>query len=270
MVLGGIPYYLKAVRGDLSVAQNIDALCFRENGALRTEFQELFRSLFNNPDRHIEVVLALGKRLSGLSRQEIIASTGLASGRALTVVLDDLEQCGFIRKYRDFTKKGSGFIYQLIDPFTLFYLRQMADADDDEGFRIARLDHPSLRAWSGYAFETVCLLHIDQIKKALGIAGVATAVTAWRSRASSPAAQIDLALDRRDAVINICEEKYSLGPYAIDKAYAANLENKVQAFIHETATKKDVHLTLISPYGAKAGLHTHLIQSQVTMDDLFA
>jgi hypothetical protein len=41
---------------------------------------------------------------------------------------------------------------------------------------------PAHSAWSGVAFEKVCLLHLPQIKQKLGIAGVLTSVYSWRSR----------------------------------------------------------------------------------------
>ena len=42
MLTGGVPYYLSLLDPKLSIAQNIDILCFDENGPLRKEFNELY------------------------------------------------------------------------------------------------------------------------------------------------------------------------------------------------------------------------------------
>jgi hypothetical protein len=48
MVMGGIPHYLKEVSKGLSAAQNINVICFQENGLLFDEFDMLFHSLYEN------------------------------------------------------------------------------------------------------------------------------------------------------------------------------------------------------------------------------
>ncbi|MBQ9009786.1 MAG: ATP-binding protein, partial [Clostridia bacterium] len=78
---------------------------------------------------------------------------------------------------------------------------------------------PAYYAWKGNAFETLCLNHVDQIKAAPEIRGVETEEYAWRGRTSSPGVQIDLLIDRRDNVINLCEMKCTDQPFAIDASY---------------------------------------------------
>ena len=47
------------------------------------------------------------------------------------------------------------------------------------------LESPTHRSWSGLAFERVCMLHIEQIKAALGISGVASVAYTWTAPATS-------------------------------------------------------------------------------------
>ena len=96
-----------------------------------------------------------------------------------------------------------------------------------------------------------------------------TDVSSWRSTTASPGAQIDLVIDRRDQTINLCEMKYTPEPFAIDKSYAEALERKRSVFRGETGTRKDIHLTLVSPRGIAPGRYQHTVQSVVTLDDLF-
>ena len=273
MVLGGIPYYWSLLEKGLSLAQNIDKIIFAKNGKLSNEFNQLYASLFKSPEQYIDIVTALGKKKVGMTREEIIAATDKYSNGALSKVLDELEYCGFIRKYNGFGKKSKQAIYQLIDNYTLFYFKFIQqNENNDEHFWSASIDSAMHRAWSGLAFERLCMAHTQQIKAALGIAGVLSNVYSWRKEAdeTSDGAQIDLLIDRKDQVINLCEMKYSLSEYAIDAEYEQKLRNKKSVFIDTTNTRKAVHLTMVTTFGIKANAHSGIVQNEITLDDLFS
>ncbi|MDR0886260.1 MAG: ATP-binding protein [Clostridiales Family XIII bacterium] len=99
MILGGIPYYMNQIERHLSLSQNIDRLCFRTGGALTDEYDILYSSLFEHPEKHVHIVAPLSKKTKGLTRSEIIDVSGLTNSGALTKALTELEDCGFIRKY---------------------------------------------------------------------------------------------------------------------------------------------------------------------------
>ena len=140
----------------------------------------------------------------------------------------------------------------------------------DEYFWTNRLDDGGRRAWSGYAFEEICLSHIPQIKTKLGISGVSTRITAWRSRETKPGGQIDLIIDRADGVINLCEMKFTLHPYTVSKNDDDTLHRNRQAFASETQTRKALHTTMVTTYGLTQNGYRGAVQSEITMDDLFA
>jgi hypothetical protein len=131
------------------------------------------------------------------------------------------------------------------------------------------INSPSYFAWTGNAFELVVLTHSEQIKKALGISGVESNEYAWRSSKSKPGAQVDLLIDRKDGVINLCEAKYTIEQFKIDSQYADVLQNKVSAFINETKCKSAVHLTLISASGIKHNEYSGIVQNEIDADALF-
>ena len=273
MVFGGIPYYWSLLEKGLSLAQNIDKIIFAKNGKLSNEFNQLYASLFKSPEQYIDIVTALGKKKAGMTREEIIAATDKYSNGALSKVLDELEYCGFIRKYNGFDKKSKQAIYQLIDNYTLFYFKFIQqNENNDEHFWSASIDSAMHRAWSGLAFERLCMAHTQQIKAALGIAGVLSNVYSWRKEADemSDGAQIDLLIDRKDQVINLCEMKYSLSEYAIDAEYEQKLRNKKSVFIDTTNTRKAVHLTMVTTFGIKANAHSGIVQNEITLEDLFS
>ena len=191
----------------------------------------------------------------------------------MSKVLEELEYCGFIRKYNGYNKKTKQAIYQLIDNYTLFYFKFIKqNENNDEHFWSASIDSAKHRAWSGLAFERLCMAHVQQIKAKLGIAGVLSNVYSWRKEAddNNDGAQIDLLIDRNDQVVNICEMKYSLSEYSIDAEYERDLRRKKTVFIDDTNTRKAVHLTMVTTYGLRQNTHSGVIQSEVTLDDLFA
>ena len=270
MVLGGIPFYLEQVDITTSAAQNINRLCFGEDGVLKNEFSNLYRSLFNKAEKHIAVIESLSKKMKGLTRQEIIDSSKISNGGGLTRVLGELIESNFIRKYPAYGHVEKNSLYQLTDCFSLFYLKWMKNNNSmDVNTWITQLDSPKQRAWSGYAFEQACLSHIPQIKKALGISSVQASTSAWKSSGSKNGAQIDLVIDRRDQVINICEMKFSINDFTIDKKYDGELRNKLKAFKTESRTRKALYLTFITTFGLTRNTYSNQIINDLTMDILF-
>ncbi|MDR0817355.1 MAG: ATP-binding protein [Clostridiales Family XIII bacterium] len=269
MIFGGIPYYLGMFEGKYSLAQNVDRMCFREGAPLRQEYDSLFHSVFNNPDKHLRVIETISGKKKGLTREEIVSGTGIADGGNLTKILSELELSGFIRVYKPFVGHKKTALYQLSDFFTSFYLTYMAGGESQNGHRwSASLDSGKHHAWSGYAFEQLCLAHIPQIRHSLGIDVIVSFTSSWRSRSSDNGAQIDLLIDRNDGIINLCEMKYTTSVFRIDKRYEENLRNKRGAFEQETKTHKAVHLTMITTFGVADNEHKSVIQSEVTMEDL--
>lgn len=270
MITGGIPYYMVMMDKRMSLAQNIDYLFFAKNAKLRNEFTRLFNSLFTNPDDYIAVVRLLVERRTGFTRKEIAQRTSIAYGGGLTTILAALEASSFIESYIPYKGSRRDLMYRLTDPFCLFYTYFIDKGkSSDPRFWQNNLLQPSLTAWRGFAFENVCTLHLEQIKMALGISGVHTECSSWRSVSSSPAAQIDLLISRADRVVNLCEMKFSASDFRIDKSCDADLRHKLTTFIEETKCRYSVHLTLVTTFSLVRNEYSGRIQSVVTMDDLF-
>jgi hypothetical protein len=267
MIFGGIPYYLRLLEKRFSLALNVDRICFEEAAPLRHEFVRLMDSLFANPSKYVEILEALHAKKQGMTREAIANLIDFGNGGNLTRILLELEECGFIRRYKPFGKGKNSALYHLADPFVAFHLTFIRNTDSGN-YWSAYTDNAGHRAWSGYAFEQVCLAHVPQIKEALGISGIHTDVSSWISRGSGKGAQIDLVIDRADRVVNICEIKFNKGPFEIDRAYELELRNKIEVFRSETKTRKALHLTLISTYGVKPGKYAGIVQSEVIMDEL--
>ena len=165
-----------------------------------------------------------------------------------------------------------GWHYRLSDEYSLFYLNWIETAPDmslqgvEQDYWLKQRTQRRWSTWSGYAFEDMCLKHVNNIKKALGIAGVSTVTSTW----CNEDAQIDLVIDRSDNCINLCEIKFCNNEFIVEKSYAKALNQKKQHFQMATKTRKTLLTTLITPYGAKENQRfIEAVQSQLTMDALF-
>lgn len=229
---------------------------------------------FTNGEKYELVVEALSSKKGGLTRDEIIKKTGICSGGDLSKILNNLILSGFIRVTSCYGKNKKDAFYQLSDFYTLFYFKYIKNNyGKDEHYWMNATDNPSRRAWSGLAFEQVCMDHIQQIKRKLGIGGVLSREFSWSTNGDEEnginGAQIDLLIDRRDRVVSICEMKYSVNLFGINKDYDAELRNKIDSFIKTTNSKKTIQLVLVTTMGLKNSKYNSIVNSQVLLDDLF-
>ena len=277
MIFGGIPYYLDMFDNSLPLSVNVDKLLFAENAPLKSEYDFLFRSLFNDSINYRKVIELLSKKLEGMNREDILAQSGVSGGE-LSRILSNLASCDFIRSYMAPKKKERGQIYQLTDLFSLFYLRFVKpNPRSNEGYWTNLINSGKKNAWSGYAFEQVCLHHISQIKIKLGISGIACNIYAWKQKGFTDTdgnewngGQIDLIIDRSDRVINLCEMKYSNDEYSIGKIYEETIRKRTSLFQYVEKTKKDLRITFITTYGIKKNEHSGIIDNEIILADLFA
>lgn len=273
MVMGGVPFYWTFLEKGKSLAQNIDEIFFNPEGSLGGEFDELYASLFKNPDRYVSIVTTLASKQTGMTREELLKEGKIANNGNVTKALNDLENCGFIRKYSPLGRKERGTVYQLVDFYTLFYFKFIhGNRNLDTHFWTLIQETPQYYTWCGLAFERVCFNHVDQIKSALGIEGVLSNVYSWRSKSESPqerGAQIDMLIDRNDQVITLCEMKYSKRRFTIDADYDDILLYKVEKFRKETSTKKAVHIALITTNGLTQNEYYDDVQNIIEINQLF-
>ncbi len=273
MALGGIPHYLNEIKAEKSATQNINDTCFSKNGLLRDEFSRLYAALFANSDNHIAVVRALAQSRLGLPRPVIITNATLSEGGNTSRVLEELEQSGFITSYYPFDKRKKEMLYRLTDEYSLFYLRFIEHNKDSGSDTWNQLNQTQIaKVWSGYAYENICLKHLPNIKKALGISGVYTQSSTFFQKATDmeKGAQIDLVLDRNDQVINLFEIKFYNTEFTFSEPDAKALRNQMRIFREKTGTKKHLMAVLLTTFGMKHNKHSlGLVEKILTMDDLF-
>jgi len=271
MVFGGIPYYLSLLDKDESMVQNVNRLFFSRDTKMRREFRRLFNTLYKNPDKYIEIVKALSKSRKGMTREQLAAELKCANNGHLGNKLEDLIYCDLIRKniVREKEIKQKDAIYQLSDFFCLFFLTFIHKAEAETNYWVHHINTPEVNTWMGLSYERICMAHIQQIKQALRIDAISTRSYSWRSKSTTPASQIDIIIERADQIVNICEVKYSQEAYELDKDEYDKLVHRKSTFIRETGLRHTPWLTLITTSGIARGKYSEMIQSQVTLDQLF-
>ena len=277
MVMGGIPYYLDMLNPQYTAEENVDHLFFEEGAILRTEYNFIFRSLFKDSSVYQTVIETLATKSIGMTREEIAKEGKLQNNGMLTEVLENLCRCDFLRTYTAFGKKSRGQMFQLVDLFSLFHNRFVSHTNSqDYHFWHNMQDNPARRTWEGYAFEQICLHHIPQIKQKLRIGGTLSDICSWLCKPFTDAngisykgTQIDLLIDRRDQVIDLCEIKYSNKEYAITHDYDERLRTRKETFRAVTGTRKTLQVVLITTYGLAKTKYSANIHDIVTLEDLF-
>ena len=277
MYLGGVPFYLSLLSYDKTLEENIDSLFFDSQAKLAREFYDLYDAQFTDAGRYVELIKVLVEHREGMTRQEITKATSLIGG-GLSTMLENLERNDLVKSYNRYGNKRKGTLYRVADFFTIFYLKYVNGVRHQPSrYWLAKSSTPSVAAWRGLTFELVCLLHIDQINQALGITGMLTTESCWRSSQAQEVdrpgkqkkAQIDMIIERSDRIIHLCEMKFSTERFIITKEYEEDLRDKMTIFRQETKTTKMLNLTFVTTHGVANGLHSGIVQSQVTIDDLF-
>ena len=271
MVFGGIPYYLSLLDREESLVQNVDRMFFSQDMQMRREFRRLFNTLYKNPDRYIDIIKALSKSREGLTRGELAKELKCANNGHLGKQLEDLVFCDLIRKnvVREKEIKRKDSIYQICDFFSLFYMAFIDKAEVEMQYWAHHINTPEINSWMGLTFERICMAHLPQIKHALHIDTISTLSYSWRSKTSTPAAQIDIIIERADKIVNICEVKYSQDEYNLNKEEYDKICKRKNVFIRETGLRHTPWITMITTEGVAQGKYSEMIQSQVRLDELF-
>jgi uncharacterized protein len=251
MVMGGIPHYLKEMEGNKSALQNIQSICFSANGLLRYEFENLYDALFSNSKDHKSIIKALHKKKKGLTIIEISKETKLIPNGAFYAKIEELTLSGFIIEVQAYNAKSNWNVYRLIDEFTFFYLSFMSKINisaDDYWYNLS--SSAAFKVWTGYAFENICIRHINNIKKSLGISGIQTELGCYKqvSENGMKGAQIDLIISRADNCVNLIECKYYNNSFYLQTAEVNKIKERKAHLMRVVKNKKQIFVTLISPH----------------------
>ena len=214
------------------------------------------------------IIEVLATKQEGMTRTELIEALNVADNGHFGDKLEDLVSCDFLRMYNNGTRQNGG-IYQLMDFYTMFYHRFGKRRTTDEHLWRNMLNDPKQNTFYGLAFEKVGMFHFRQITRALGVSGIHTEFYSWRSKESDPRVQIDMVIDRKDGIVNICEMKYSRMPYVMTAKEADKIRLREETFVMENQDKQWTQVVVIAAKGLKQNAHSDVAVKVMTLDDLF-
>ena len=268
MVFGGLPYFMDLLDHNLSLTQNINRLCLQQNSLLRNESKKLLEATLKRSPVYDEILQILSQAQDGLRKSDCRDILKIPQG-TFTRAVDELVKCGYVQEYKDRYAYEHPLRLKLVDPFLLFHYKFLSDAESFESFDDFKSNSGRYNNWRGHAFEILCLSHVNQIKKSLGISGVRTSSFSWVSKQKTGGAQIDLVLERNDGITNICEAKFTDTPFQISPEYEQKLLRKVSVFQKETKTKAALKIVMICSEGIAGTAHTEHIAQVLTLEELF-
>ena len=269
MVIGGVPYYMDSFRPDRTMADNINTIYFNKDKA-RQEFKDVYAGLYSSSEVYINVIRQLGKRFYGMSRTELLEALDKKGGGNFSDVLENLIDSGIIRSYTLYGSPRKQTVYQLMDFFTLFYLR-FCENTGFTSWRSVQRSKP-FYSWAGNSFELLVVEHIQQLADALRIKEYATPFSWSGDTPDGDGAQIDLVIpataERADY---ICEMKFSEGKYILKEEDADDITRHIEALKNSSIHKlsHSIYVVLVTSFGVTESKHRSHLNDIVTLDSLF-
>lgn len=276
LTIGGVPLYLEKLNDESSVFLSLCQGSFTKKSFFSEEYQRIFISSMGENLNYQKIIEFLSKRRYA-TRAEILKHLKLTSGGNITVLLDDLELCGFIDKYSPYNVREQSLLvrYCIHDPYLQFYNKFIRPIKKEilsgkyEKNPQSAINRETYGKWLGYAFERFCRRYDYAIADILRFSAVKYRSGSYFSRSSereSPGYQIDLLFDRDDQVITVCEIKYSINK--ISRSVIQDVEQKISLL--DNPKKKSIHRVLITTNDAEDSIEAEgYFDRIITLDDLF-
>ena len=269
MVFGGLPFFFSLMHPRQSLWENIDRLCLAPLARLRDETMILLENTMRRSRIYADLFSLLAQHKYGMRKRDIQDALGYSTNQ-FTAAVAEAVKCGYVHEYRGLGKPHHPKYVMLVDPFILFHYRFIDPPKGEPPRRWADFvaDQGRFTNWRDNAFEIVCLYHIRQLKAALGIADVETREYPWLGGWGESAAQIDLVIERADNIVDLCEMKFTDGPFELTREAEQKLIAKREAFREETQTRRTLKTVVVSASGT-TGMHDGSIARKIGLDDLF-
>lgn len=275
MFCGGIPEYLAHFDPSESVYQNISRIGFCKDGYFVNEFDRIFKDIFREERIYKKICIILSK-FKSLNAKELTKALKVSGGGGFIEFLKNLESAGFIRSVTPLDKPAFSKLkrYKLDDEYLLFYLKfiysnlSRITNNTSIDYGISLLKGMAFKVWAGFAFERLCLKHVNEIMNHLKIDQLVINYGPYFNRRSNfkDGCQIDLMFMRYDPVVTICEMKFCEG--LVGKWIIKELENKI-ALIN--VKNKTVERVLITTNGITKELKdTNYFSKVILLDELFS
>lgn len=236
-VTGGVPRYLEEINPNLPAEKNIKYMCFKQEGILFREFDQIFSDLFGDKKARYRAIcesLALGPA----DAQTIFERTGMEGSGEDYKYLKNLTLSGFISSdyswHLNTAEISKISWYRLSDNYCRFYLKYIfPNKHKIEANNYDDIALTALPGWSsivGLQIENLVLNNRKLIKQALGIPQqeiICDNPYSQRATKHRKGCQIDYLIQTHFNTLYLCEIKYSKDP--IPKTVIDDVQRKIAA-----------------------------------------
>ncbi len=240
---GGVPWYIELIDPKNSACDNINSLCFDEDGILVDEHKYIFHDLFGKrSDIYEKITRYIADGAAEFS--QIAKGISYASSGTLTNYLNELIESGYIKQIASWSFKTGKPIktacYRLSDNYLRFYYKyiqpklNLIKNGQYKDIEIVKL--PGFNSILGFQFENLVINNAYLLHKKLKI-------TAEEIVASSPyyqtatkqrqGCQIDYLIQTKLNTLFVCEIKFSKSPLN------THVIHEVKEKIHRLAMPKN-------------------------------
>ncbi|MBF0197066.1 MAG: ATPase [Planctomycetes bacterium] len=231
-VTGGVPRYLEEVQTHMDAGYNIKRMCFTPEGFLYSEFDQIFKDIFEKKNdeyqRIIEVLKSGALEYADLARALKQESTG-----GLSKKVETLQEAGFIKKDYCFNqegKRGRRFKIRICDNYIRYYIKYIYPRHEQiQNHLLDDLHLEDLSAWDamiGLQFENLVLNNLKSICDVLQLApsSIMSASPYYQKKTKQlQACQVDLLIQTKKNIYP-CEVKFK---DVIDSKVAEEMEDKL-------------------------------------------
>lgn len=274
---GGVPEYLNYLKKESSIFTALAKHTFLPRSYFSLEFEKIFISNLANY-RYYKKILQLLAKTKYLSRQDLADKLGISAGGTFSEILEDLRVIEFIDEYSTFEKdpeKSKLVRYCIRDNYINFYYKFIASKlkyisnGDFVDNPLRAINRHQYAQYLGYSFERFCVANSRRIAKILNFGEVEYSAGSWFKRGGQNYGfQIDLAFNRKDKVLTLCEIKYQSEP--VGKEVVSEFEIKLKTI--QENYKRDrlrIQKVLIAPNGGN-NTAVEYFDRILTIDDFIA
>lgn len=234
-IIGGVPRYLEEIMPQESAEENINRLCFKKEGLLFHEFEDIFSdSLSKKSDYYKIIIKLLAEKKSTLGEIAKAIGRNRPDG-SVSEYLTDLCNVGFVT--RDYTwdiesgKESKISLFRLSDNYIRFYLRFIEPNKEKILGDTIRSAPPGWDSIIGLQFENLILSKNNRLKiyELLGIPleSIIHANPFLQTQTiRRQKCQIDFLIQTREGSLYVCEIKFKKDE--IDSSVTAEVKEKIK------------------------------------------
>jgi uncharacterized protein len=232
-VTGGIPWYLEQILPHYTADQNVQRLCFEQNGILVTEFNNIFHDLFDQKGAlYQQIMEALAIKMDSVEgiRQVI----DYPRGGTFSHLIDHLVTAGFVSRHPQWSIKTGKIrrqsLYRICDPYSRFYFKAIYPHLDQiqKGQKIDVPHVPGYESLMGLQIESLLLQNRQEILAAIDVNPIDIVYeNPYVQKASTreKGCQIDYLIQTRTNTLYVCEFKFR--KRELKKEIISEIEEKI-------------------------------------------